>query len=111
MKVALRLRNCRHRPGQQAVAGGQQQLAAAQQAVDIARSTAKSSQARVARSQSLFLVTRAREREVPITEAAYKSAVANVERAKANLELAELNLAYTTIRAPSPGRSPRSPST
>jgi membrane fusion protein (multidrug efflux system) len=82
----------------------QQQLAAAQQAVDIARSNAKSSQARVARSQSLFLVTRAREREVPITEAAYKSAVANVERAKANLELAELNLAYTTIRAPITGQ-------
>jgi membrane fusion protein (multidrug efflux system) len=82
----------------------QQQLAAAQQAVDIARSNAKSSQARVARSQSLFLVTRAREREVPITEAAYKSAVANVERTKASLELAELNLAYTTIRAPITGQ-------
>jgi membrane fusion protein (multidrug efflux system) len=82
----------------------QQQLAAAQQAVDIARSNAKSSQARVARSQSLFLVTRAREREVPITEAAYKLAVANVERAKANLQLAELNLAYTTIRAPITGQ-------
>lgn len=77
----------------------QQQLAAAQQAVAIARSVAKSSQARMARSESLFLVTRAREREVPITEAAYKSAIANVERAKANLELAELNLAYATIRA------------
>ena len=82
----------------------QQQLAAAQQAVDIARSNAKSSQARVARSQSLFLVTRAREREVPITETAYKSAVANVERAKASLELAELNLAYTTISAPITGQ-------
>ena len=82
----------------------QQQLAAAQQAVDIARSNSKSSQARLARSQSLLLVTRAREREVPITEAAYKSAVANVERAKASLELAELNLAYTTIRAPITGQ-------
>jgi membrane fusion protein, multidrug efflux system len=82
----------------------QQQLAAAQQAVDIARSNAKSSQARMARSQALLLVTRAREREVPITEAAYKSAVANVERAQANLELAELNLAYTTIRAPITGQ-------
>ncbi len=82
----------------------EQQLAAAQQAVDIARSNSKSSQARLARSQSLFLVTRAREREVPITEAAYKSAVANVERAQASLELAELNLAYTTIRAPITGQ-------
>jgi membrane fusion protein, multidrug efflux system len=82
----------------------QQQLAAAQRAVDIARSNAKSSEARMARSQSLFLVSRAREREVPITEAAYRSAIANVERAKANLELAELNLAYTTIRAPISGQ-------
>jgi membrane fusion protein, multidrug efflux system len=82
----------------------QQQLAAARQAVDIARSNSKSSQGRLARSQSLFLVTRAREREVPITEAAYKSAVANVERAQASLELAELNLAYTTIRAPITGQ-------
>ena len=82
----------------------QQQLAAAQQAVAIARSVAKSSQARMARSESLFLATRAREREVPITEAAYKSAIANVERAKANLELVELNLAYTTIRAPITGQ-------
>jgi membrane fusion protein, multidrug efflux system len=82
----------------------QQQLAAAQRAVDIARSNAKSSEARMARSQSLFLVTRAREREVPITEAAYRSAIANVARAKANLELAELNLAYTTIRAPITGQ-------
>ena len=82
----------------------EQQLAAAQQAVDIARSNSKSSQARLARSQSLFLVTRAREGEVPITEAAYKSAVANVERAQASLELAELNLAYTTIRAPITGQ-------
>jgi membrane fusion protein, multidrug efflux system len=82
----------------------QQQLAAAQQAVAIASSNAKSSEARLVRSQSLFLVTRAREREVPITEAAYKSAVANVERAKASLQLAELNLAYTTMRAPITGQ-------
>jgi membrane fusion protein (multidrug efflux system) len=50
------------------------------------------------------MVTRAREMEVPISEAAFKSAVANVERAKAQLALAELNLAYTTIRAPISGQ-------
>jgi len=82
----------------------EQALAAAQQSVEIARSNTKSSQARLARSQSQFLMTRAREREVPIAEAAYKSAIANVERAKAALELAELNLAYTTIRAPITGQ-------
>jgi membrane fusion protein, multidrug efflux system len=84
--------------------GAEQALAAAQQSVEIARSNTKSSQARLARSQSQFLMTRAREREVPIAEAAYKSAVANVERAKAALELAEVNLAYTTIRAPITGQ-------
>jgi len=82
----------------------QQQLAAAQQAVDIARANARSAQARVARSQSQFLETKARERQVPITEAAYKSALAAVERAKAELQHAELNLAYTRITAPITGQ-------
>jgi membrane fusion protein, multidrug efflux system len=56
------------------------------------------------RSQSVFLETKAREQQVPITEAAYKSAVATVERAKASLEQAELNLAYTNIVAPITGQ-------
>jgi len=82
----------------------EQQLAAAEQAIIIARSNSKSSEARLARSQSQFMVTRAREMEVPISEAAFKSAAANVERANAQLALAELNLAYTTIRAPISGQ-------
>ena len=82
----------------------QQQLAAAQQAVDIARANAHSAEARVARSQSQFLETKARERQVPITEATYKSALAAVERAKAELQQAELNLAYTHITAPITGQ-------
>ena len=82
----------------------EQQLAAAEQTIIIARSNSKSSEARLARSQSQFMVTRAREMEVPISEAAFKSAAANVERAKAQLALAELNLAYTTIRAPISGQ-------
>ena len=82
----------------------QQQLAAAQQAVDIARANANSYKARVARSQSSLLSAKAREGQVPITEATYKSAVANVERAQAALAQAELNLAYTTITAPISGQ-------
>ena len=82
----------------------QQQLAAAQQAVDIARANANSYKARVARSQSSLLSAKAREGQVPITEATYKSAVANVERAQAALAQAELNLAYTTITAPIRGQ-------
>jgi membrane fusion protein, multidrug efflux system len=82
----------------------EQQLSAAQQAVDIARANARSAEARVSRSQSQFLETKARERQVPITEADYKSALAAVERATATLQQAELNLAYTRISAPITGQ-------
>jgi membrane fusion protein, multidrug efflux system len=82
----------------------EQQRAAAQQAVLIARANARSAQARVVRSQSQFLETKAREQQVPITEATYKSALAAVERAKAVLQQAELNLAYTQITAPISGQ-------
>src|SRR5271154_70168 len=57
----------------------QQQRSAAQQAVAIARANARSSQARLSRSQSQLLETKAREQQVPIAEAAYKSALASVE--------------------------------
>jgi membrane fusion protein, multidrug efflux system len=63
-----------------------------------------SSKARVARSQSLLLESKAQEQQVPITEATYKSAEAGVERAKAVRDQAELNLNYTTIRAPISGQ-------
>jgi membrane fusion protein, multidrug efflux system len=86
------------------LAAAQHQLSAAQQAVDISRANTRSAQARLSRSQSQYLETKARERQVPITEAAYKSALATVERAKAALEQAELNLAYTRISAPIAGQ-------
>ncbi len=82
----------------------QQQFAAAQQAVQIARANTQSAQARLSRSQSQFLETKARERQVPITEAVYKSALASVERAKAALQQAQLNLGYTRITAPITGQ-------
>ena len=82
----------------------EQQLAAAQQAVDIAKASASSAKSRLAQSQSQYMATKAREQEVPISEAAYKSALATAERAKAALEQAELNLNYTTIKAPRDGQ-------
>jgi len=82
----------------------QQQLAAAEQNVEIARANTRSSQARLARSQSQFMETKARERQVPITEAAYKSALAAKARAQALLAQAELNLNYTKIVAPVSGQ-------
>jgi membrane fusion protein, multidrug efflux system len=86
------------------LAAAEQQLAAAQQNVEIARATMNSSKARVARSQSLLLETKAREQQIPITEATYKSALAAVERAKAVWDQAKLNLGYTTIIAPISGQ-------
>ncbi len=82
----------------------EQQRSAAQQAVEIAKANARSAQARLVRSQSQFLETKAREQQVPITVATYKSALASVERAKAALQQAELNLAYTKITAPISGQ-------
>jgi membrane fusion protein (multidrug efflux system) len=82
----------------------EEQLAAAQQAVEIARANVNSSKARLARSESLLLESKAREQQIPITEATYKSAQASVERARAALEQAELNLAYSTVKAPISGQ-------
>lgn len=82
----------------------EQQLSAAQQAVAIAKANARSAQARLARSQSTLLETKAREQQIPISEAEYKSALAAVERARAALQQAELNLGYTTIVAPITGQ-------
>jgi membrane fusion protein (multidrug efflux system) len=58
----------------------------------------------VSRSESQFMETKAREQQVPIAVASYKSALATVERAKAALQQAELNLAYTHITAPITGQ-------
>lgn len=81
-----------------------QQLAAAQQSVAIARANTQSSEARLNRSQSAFLETKAKEQQIPISEATYKSALAAVEHAKAALQQAELNLAYTHMTAPITGQ-------
>ena len=92
------------RVAQNDLAAAEEHLAAAQQQVDIARAGASSAKAKFARSQSLLMETKAREQEVPITEATYKSTVAAVERAKALLDQAELNLGYSTITAPISGQ-------
>jgi len=82
----------------------EQQLAAARQAVEIDSANVNSAKARLARSEAQFLETKAQEGKVPITEASHKSAAANVERARAALAQAELNLAYCTIKAPIDGQ-------
>jgi membrane fusion protein, multidrug efflux system len=92
------------RVAQEDLAAAEQELAAAEQNVEIARANVNSSKARAARSVSLLEETKAQERQVPITEAAYKSAQAAVERAQAVWEQAQLNLGYTTIKAPIAGQ-------
>jgi membrane fusion protein, multidrug efflux system len=92
------------RVSQNDLAAAEQQLAAAQQGVEIAQANANSSKARLARSQSLLMESKAREQQVPITEATYKSALAAVEHAQALLDQAKLNLGYTTITAPITGQ-------
>ena len=92
------------RVAQSDLASAQQQLAAAQQNVEIARGSVNSSKAKASRSQSLLLETKAREQQIPITVAAYKSAQAAVERARAVWKQAQLNLGYTTIHAPISGQ-------
>jgi membrane fusion protein (multidrug efflux system) len=92
------------RVAQSDLTSAQQQLAAAQQNVEIARASVNSSKAKASRSQSLLLEAKAREQQVPITVATYKSAQAAVERAQAVWEQAQLNLGYTTIQAPISGQ-------
>src|SRR6202453_5233576 len=92
------------RVAQNDLAAAEQQLSAAQQNVEVARATLNSSKAKATRSQSLLLETKAREQQVPISEATYKSALAAVERAKAVWDQAQLNLSYTSIKAPISGQ-------
>jgi membrane fusion protein, multidrug efflux system len=92
------------RVAQNDLAAAEQHLAAAEQDVAIAQANTNSSKARAVRSQSLLLETKAREQQIPITEATYKSALAAVERSRAFLEQAQLNLGYSTIKAPITGQ-------
>ncbi len=70
------------RVAQSDLEAAQQQLAAAQQAVRSLVRTRVQREAKLTRSQSAFLETKAREQQIPISEATYKSAVAAVEHAK-----------------------------
>jgi hypothetical protein len=56
--------------------------------VDIAKASADSAKAQLSRSRAILGATRTREQQVPIYEVAYKSAIVNVEHAKAALETA-----------------------
>jgi membrane fusion protein (multidrug efflux system) len=82
----------------------EQQLAAAEKAVAVARANANAARARLVRSNANLEVSRAQQQQVPITEATYKSMIAQAERAQAALDQAKLNLSYCTILAPISGQ-------
>lgn len=86
------------------LAAAQPQVMAAQQDVEIARANASSAEAKVLHSQAVLQGTKAREEQVPITEATLRSALANVERTKAALEQTQLNVDYCTVLAPISGQ-------
>lgn len=81
----------------------EQKLAQAQRSVEIARAQTLAAQARVAQAKSGVQDARANIGQVQIRGAEAKSASAAVQQARANLEMAELNLSYATIVAPFDG--------
>ena len=90
----------------------QQQLAAAQQAVrHCARQCSFRTKRALARSQSQFLETKARERQVPITEATYKSALASVGARQSRAPTSRNSISpIHTSPLPSPDKSHNAPS-
>jgi membrane fusion protein, multidrug efflux system len=81
----------------------QQQLAEAAEAVAIARAQEAAAFAQLTQSEAQVRQSQAQLQQVPVEEAQYRSSLAAVERAKAELEEARLRLSYTEIVAPISG--------
>jgi membrane fusion protein, multidrug efflux system len=81
----------------------EQKLAEAQKAVDIASAQTDSATAQVNRSKAIVRQSIALRQQVEERDAQYRSSVATVERARAQLDLAKLRLSYTEIRSPISG--------
>lgn len=81
----------------------EQKLAEAQKAVDIASAQTDSATAQVNRSKAIVRQSVALRQQVEERDAQYRSSVATVERARAQLDLAKLRLSYTEIRSPISG--------
>jgi membrane fusion protein (multidrug efflux system) len=81
----------------------EQKLAEAQKAVDIASAQTDSATAQVNRAKAIVRQSIALRQQVEERDAQYRSSVATVERAKAQLDLAKLRLRYTEIRSPISG--------
>jgi membrane fusion protein (multidrug efflux system) len=81
----------------------QEKLAEAQKAVDIARAQADAAVAQVNKSKAIVRQSEALRQQIGERDAQHRSSVAAVEHAKAQLDLAKLQLSYTEIRAPISG--------
>ena len=81
-----------------------QQLVEAHKAVDIAKAQTDAAAADLSRSEAQLRGSQAQRQQVPVRETQYQSSLAAVERAKAHLQEARLQLGYTLIRAPISGQ-------
>jgi membrane fusion protein (multidrug efflux system) len=82
-------------------------VAAAKVAKSELQAALKSARTRVSQAQAQLGSSVANQRQVPIRKADVGSASAAVKVARANLDVAELQLSYTTITAPVDGRVTR----
>ncbi len=76
---------------------------AARATVDGARAAVAAAQSHVAQAEALVAAAATGPQQVTVTRARASAAEAAVQRAKAALDQAELNLQYTTVRAPFAG--------
>jgi membrane fusion protein (multidrug efflux system) len=86
------------------VESAQAAIAEATQAVSVAESRRAQAANALTQAQADLRTAQTAPEQVMVTKARAQSAAARVQQAKALLEQATLNLAYTTIKAPSAGR-------
>src|SRR5690349_6143447 len=92
-----------HQQFDQAVAAAQGSSAgveAARATVDAAQQQVTQAQGKLVQAQSNWATARTAPRQMQVTRARAASAVAEVQRMKANLDQAQLNLQYTKVVAP-----------
>ena len=92
------------RVAQADVTAAEKQLLGAEQSTEIAKAQTANAQAQLKRAQANLLGSVAQKEQVPVREAAYQSANAAANRAKATLDEALLQLSYTRIMAPIDGQ-------
>ena len=82
-------------------------LAAARKRVSTAEASVTEAQAKEAHAEGILAAAKTGPQQVAAAQAQVKNAQAAVEEARAVVDAAELNLSYTTIRAPVAGRVTR----